>query len=263
VSAARLLLAVLLFRSCSWAQGSANAPAFLADSVVNSANRSPASLTPNVLATIDGTDLALSTASVSLDDIGGGSLPTVLAGVRLKVGGIFASLLSVSPTQVNFIVPSSLVAGQTTILLTRGIRDGPMTPITLLEAAPATFQVDSMIAAVHPDGSRVSADAPAHPGEVIIVYCTGLGRTNPGQIDGSVPRSADTIAQRDQLQVFLDGQAIADGNIWYAGITPGSPGLYEIDMVLPDQIGSAPEVRIAMGDQISQESLRLPVSPAP
>jgi uncharacterized protein (TIGR03437 family) len=49
-------------------------------------------------------------------------------------------------------------------------------------------------------------------------------------------------------------------NIWYAGITPGSPGLYQINLLLPDQIGPAPELRISMGDQMSQSLLRLPVS---
>ena len=263
MSAAFLLLAVLLFRSCSWAQGSGNPPAFLPDSIVNSANGSSASLTPNVLASLYGSNLALSTASASIEAVGDGSLPTVLAGVRVKVGSIFAPLLYVSPTQVNFIVPTSLSAGQTNILLTRGITDTPTMQITLLDAAPALFADDSRIAAEHADGSVISAAAPAHPSEVIIIYGTGLGRTDPPQSDGSVPRFAARIIRLDELQVLLDGQALPSQNIWYAGITPGSPGLYQINLLLPDQVGAAPELRISMGDQISQSSLRLPVSAAP
>jgi uncharacterized protein (TIGR03437 family) len=263
VSAAFLLLAVLLFRSCSWAQGSGGPPAFLPDSVVNSANGSPGSLTPNVLASLYGSNLALSTASATIQDGGAGSLPTVLAGVRVKVGGIFASLLYVSASQVNFIVPTSLLPGQTNILLTRGITDTPTTQITLLDAAPALFAADSRIAAEHADGTLISTEAPAHPSEVIVIFGTGLGRTDPTQIEGSVPRSAAPITLLSQLQVLLDGQAVPSASIWYAGITPGFPGLYQINLLLPGQLGPAPELRVALGDQMSQGSLRLPVSTAP
>src|SRR5260370_24514785 len=115
---------------------------------------------------------------------GDGSLPTVLGGVRVKGGSIFAPLLYVSPTQVNFIVPTSLSAGQTNILLTRGITDTPITQITLLEAAPALFEADSRIAAEHADGSVISVAAPAHPSQGIIIYVTGPRRTHPPPLHG-------------------------------------------------------------------------------
>jgi uncharacterized protein (TIGR03437 family) len=176
------------------------------------------------------------------------------------VGGIFASLLYVSPTQVNFIMPSSLLAGQTNIVLVRDFIATPTAQITLLDAAPALFQADSTIAAEHADGSLISADSPAHPGEVIVVYGTGLGRTDPTQIDGSIPRSAAPITLLKQLQVLLDGQPIPAENIFYAGITPGSAGLYQVNLRLPAEIGATPELRIALGGQMSQGSLRLQVA---
>ena len=259
MSAALLLLAVFLFRSGLWAQGNGNPPTFPPDSVVNSANGSPASLTPNVLATLYGSNLAFSTESA---DSGSQALPTLLAGVRVIVGGIFASLLYVSPTQVNFIVPASLVPGQTGIYLHRDFLTTATVPITLLDAAPALFEDDSGIAAEHADGSLISADAPAHPGEVIVVYGTGLGRTDPTQIDGRLAQSAARIILIDQLRVLLDGQAVPAENILYAGITPGFAGLYQINLRLPDEVGAAPELRIALGDQMSQGALRLHVAPA-
>ena len=258
MSAAFLLLAVFLFRSDLWAQGNGNPPAFPPDSVVNSANGSSTSLTPNVLASINGSNLASSTGSAV--DSGSGTLPTLLAGVRVIVGGIFASLLYVSPTQVNFIVPVSLLAGQTNIVLVRDFIATPTAQITLLNAAPALFAPDSKIDAEHADGSLISTDAPAHPGEVIVVYGTGLGRTDPAQIDGTIPRSAAPIALLDQLQVLVDGQSLPVENILYAGIAPGFAGLYQINLRLPTDIGAAPELRIAMGDQMSQSSLLLPVA---
>ena len=178
------------------------------------------------------------------------------------VGGIFAPLLYVSPTQVNFIVPASLVPGQTNIYLLRDFIITPTSQITLLDAAPALFVDNSTIAAQHADGSLISSKAPAYPGEVIVVYGTGLGRTDPTQVDGSVARSAAPIILLDQLQVLLDGQAVPVENILYAGITPGFAGLYQINLRLPDHIGATPELRIALGDQMSQGALRLQVDTA-
>lgn len=260
MSAAFLLLAVLLFRSCSWAQGSGNSPVFPPDGVVNSANGSPDSLTPNTLVSLYGTNLSLATAAVSLNDAASASLPTTLAGVRVIVGGFFASLLYVSPTQVNFLMPVNLQPGQTNISLVRGITRTPTVQITLLDAAPALFTANSAIVAQHADGNPISPDSPAHPGEVIVVYGTGLGRTDPSQVDGYVPRLPAPIALLDQLQVLLDGQAIPSDSIWYAGIAPGFPGLYQVNLQLPDKVSPAPELRVALGDQMSQSSLRLPVA---
>jgi uncharacterized protein (TIGR03437 family) len=206
-----------------------------------------------------GSNLALTTGEATVGGAGPGALPTTLAGVRVIVGGIFAPLLYVSPTQVNFIVPSSLLPGQTSIFLVRNSLVTPTAQITLLDAAPALFADNAQIAAQHADGSLISPDAPAHPGEIIVVYGTGLGRTDPTQIDGSVASSAAPIILLDQLQVLLDAQAVPVESILYAGITPGFSGLYQINLRLPMQIGATPELRIALGDQMSQGSLRLQV----
>lgn len=262
--AAAILLLALLFRSCSWAADSkGTAPSFSADSIVNSANNSPMSLAPNVLATVFGTNLAYSAQTVSLEDIGAATLPTLLAGVRVTVAGYFAPLLYVSPTQVNFLIPANLLPGQTNITL---VRDGTSssTQITLLDVAPAVFVVDSQIAATHADGSLISPDAPATPGEVIVIYCTGLGKTNPDQLVGAVPRAAAPIILLNRLQVLLDGQGAPAGNILYAGITPGYPGLYQINLRVPMDVGPSPELRISMGDRTSQSALQLQVAtPSP
>src|SRR5213080_104801 len=120
MAAAFLLLAALFFPSCLGAQDSkAPPPTFTADSIVNSANNSSASLTPNVLASIYGTALSYSTQAVSLETVGAGQLPATLAGVQVTVRGLHASLLYVSPTQINFLVPSNLLPGQVDVSVFR------------------------------------------------------------------------------------------------------------------------------------------------
>jgi uncharacterized protein (TIGR03437 family) len=262
VATAWLLLAALLFRSCLWAQGSGNlAPAFPPDSVVNSASGSSASLTPNVLATLFGTNLAFSTAKVALQDFGAAGLPTRLAGVSVVVGGSIASLLMVSPTQVNFLMPANLLPGPTSIVVIRDGTASQAAQITLLDAAPALFMVNAKIAATHADGTVISAEAPAQAGETIVMYGTGLGRTDPRQLNGAIPRTLAPIAMLGQLQVLLDGQVVSDADILYAGITPGSPGVYQIKLRLPGDLVASPGLQVVMGDQMSQDALTLPVGP--
>src|SRR5262245_44505704 len=110
MAAVYLLLAALLFRSCSWAEDQkVQSPSFGSDSIVNSANGSSASLSPNGLATVTGSYLAEVTAmAVNVDQ---GLLPTTLGGVRIRIGGLFVPLLYVSPERVNFLVSSELLPG--------------------------------------------------------------------------------------------------------------------------------------------------------
>src|SRR6266481_2511248 len=238
VAAVLVLLAALLFRPCLWAQDSKDPPpTFSSDSIVNSANGSAASLTPNVLATLYGSALARSVGAVSLRDIGASQLPTTLAGVRIKVGGIFAPLYYVSPTQINFVIPSNLLLGETDLTVYREGVEAPAVQINLLDVAPGLFQAGGgRIAATHANGSLISPYAPARPGEIIVVYGTGLGRTIPGQVDGQIPRAAASMRLFDRLRILLDGQTQPAESVYYAGITPGYPGLYQVNLRLPDPI---------------------------
>lgn len=263
MSAAFLLLAALFFRSCLWAEeNKAPPPTFSTDSIVNSANGSAASLAPNTLASIYGSNLSYSIASVSLDQVGAGKLPATLGGVSVTVAGVFAALLYVSPSQVNFVIPN-LLSGEADVSLVREAVAGPKARINLIDAAPALFVIDSgRVAATHADGTVISPDAPARRGEIIVLYGTGMGVTNPRQVDGVIPRSAARIVLMDGLRVLLDGELQPIESVTYAGITPGYPGLYQINLRVPEKIvRETPEVRIVLGDQISQSGVALPVEP--
>ena len=59
------------------------------------------------------------------------------------------------------------------------------------------------------------------------------------------------------LTVLLNGTAADTWRIPYAGVTPGSAGLYQINLQLPDSPGIDPEIRVAMGAQTSRAGLKL------
>lgn len=261
MSAASLLLAVLLLSPCLTAQvESEPAPSFSADSIVNSANGSASSLAPGVLATIYGKNLANTARTPSLG-LGAGSLPKELDNVQVFVGGAAAPLLYVSPTQINFLITSDKRVGRMSVeVLRQSLYGGAQ--VTLVDVAPALFLVDGgKLAVTHVDGKLVSEDTPASAGEIVIAWGAGLGITAPAAAGGDIPRVAGWIVRREEFRVLLDGQLLPSSNVLYAGIAPGFPGLYQINLRLPEIIATKqPELRIGYEGQMSQSGLTLPVS---
>ena len=47
--------------------------------------------------------------------------------------------------------------------------------------------------------------------------------------------------------------------IKYAGLTPGSAGLYQINLEMPKETGNDPEIRVTAGNLAAQAGLKLPV----
>jgi uncharacterized protein (TIGR03437 family) len=242
----------------------ASAPIYSSDSLVNSADNQPGFLAPNTIATLYGNYLAYNTVTLSPNDVRGGVLPTVLpsTGVRVLVNGLPGNPYYVSPTQINFLVPPNLLPGSSTVQLVIDGLAGPPITVTLGSAAPALFQLDQHnIIATRPDGSLITPAAPAQPGDVVVLYATGLGQTVPPAGYGELPRSAAPLQRLTDFQVLLDGNPVDPISILYAGIAPGFAGLYQINLELPGSTGSNPEIRIAVGDTIGIAGLHIPVSP--
>ena len=61
------------------------------------------------------------------------------------------------------------------------------------------------------------------------------------------------------LKLLLNGNAVDTVRIKYAGLTPGSAGLYQINLQLPDNLGADPEIRVAVASQSNPGGLKLAV----
>ena len=113
--------------------------------------------------------------------------------------------------------------------------------------------------ATHADGSLVSADSPAKPGEVVVIYAFGLGKTSPPVKTGEATPTPAPILSRDfllgginpypvlaiQLDFRLNAgpsrpfvtpliMVPAPPGPAFMGLTPGQVGLYQINVKLPD-----------------------------
>jgi uncharacterized protein (TIGR03437 family) len=239
--------------------GGSTAPFYSEASVVNGASQVSGALAPNGIATIYGSNLSFTTRAVASADLDGKNLPNSLEGVTVYVNGIASGLFYVSPGQVNFVIPYVLADGVTaSIYLVRQGLSGPKVTVTVSAGSPGLFQWDGNFAvAQHADGTLISPDSPAHPGEIVVLYAAGLGHTSPDIYPGSVASMALRITNLSQLKILLDGTPCDDSTIYYAGATPGYAGLYQINLRLPPNLNVNPKVQIVMGAQASPATVQL------
>ena len=238
-------------------------PSYSAAGIVNASNYSPGPFAPNSVVSIFGSGLARSEHALADSDLvkcetsAGLCLPVELNFVRVYVNGYPAPMLYVSEGQINFLIPSMLVTGPAVIQVLSGVY-GPEVTVSLVDAAPALFpnpKAPGYAIATDATGKLLTADAPAHAGDTVVVYVTGLGYTSPNPGLGAIPNSAWPAMAT--VKVSLQGTALDPVRIKYAGVTPGSAGLYQINLVLPDGAGVDPEIVVSAGSAPGQGGLKL------
>ena len=258
MSAAVWLLAALVCADTSRRE----APAYSAESIVNAASNVPGFLAPNTFVSIYGTDLAFVTKAITPEDLRGGILPTVLAGtgVRVLINRQPANIWYVSPVQINLLIPPGITPGRAEIQVILDGRQGPAVTIDLDETGPAFFQIDSRtLLAAHANGSLVTDESPARAGDRVTLYATGLGETSPPAMPNELPQGAASLRDLGMLRVVVNGADLERRYIEYAGVAPGFAGVYQINLVLPEDAGEDPELRIGFGERLSPPGLKLTV----
>jgi uncharacterized protein (TIGR03437 family) len=196
-------------------------------------------LAPGSLFPLKGTALAASTQAASAP------LPTELAGAQLLMNGTPLPLLGVSPTEIWFQVPWEAPPG-TTVTLSLNYRspfNGCSVTIPLSGRAPyfVPDETGSVIFMHQGFGGRVTGESPAQPGEIVTAYALGLGGVSP-----PVPTSALTPLDRlyplnwpfacYQGTPFQEGPPL---DVPFAGLAPGMPGVYQVNIRMPDALPSS------------------------
>jgi len=234
------------------------APAYTAAGIVNAATQAAGVLAPNSIATIYGANLSWTTHAVDSGDLVGGTLPFTLEGVSVSVNGIFGGLFYVSPGQINFLIPYDVAALSAIVYVDRQGIAGPEITIPLANTSPGFFQWNGAFAvATHADGSLITSTAPAQASEIIVLYAAGLGRTSPDVPSGHIVSVATSILYAAELQVLLNGVPCPASSIYYAGLTPGFAGLYQINLLLPAVLPPDPRIQMMIGTQASPTLVQL------
>lgn len=257
------MAAVVLLAALVLVQSSGSGPYYTADSIANSAANVTGLYAPNTFVTIYGQNLAYTTRALAASDISGGMLPTVLGstGVRVLINNIPANIYYVSPTQVNLLIPTSLIPGPVMLQLVVDSLAGPAIPIMLESAAPSLFQSDATtVLAVHLNGSTITAASPAQPGEVVVLFASGLGPTNPAAIPNQIPQQAASVTPISSFSMLINGAAVNPQQILYAGVVPTFAGLFQINVQLPNDAPSNPQIQIGYAGIMSPVGRVLPLA---
>lgn len=215
-------------------------------------------ITGGSLVSIFGTGLG---TSLTLAD----SIPlsTSLGGVTVKfVNGntsMSAPMLHVIPPgQLNVQVPWNIVPNGVTqdvnvVVTVNGVASPPA-QVTVGPASPGIFTTGPpdfrAIAQNFPDGTLAQppnsipglTTHPAKTGDVLVIYCNGLGAVNTPIADGA----ASIDALRSTLVkpiVLLGGVPVDPVNVFFSGLTPQFVGVNQVNIIVP---ANAPR-----GDKVS------------
>jgi uncharacterized protein (TIGR03437 family) len=190
------------------------------------------------LASLYGVNLVAADRIVTADSF---PLPTSLAGLSVLVNGSLAPLLAVTPWQINLQLPE-LPAGSATFQVQSendgrsnrvdaAVRNISPAPFARLELSADAKTAYWQAAAFHA-GTAAPANLanPAAPGEILEIYATGLGATNPAPAPGA-PAPANPPAQTLETPVVLIGETPA--RVLFSGLTPGLAGVYQVNIEVP------------------------------
>ena len=242
-----------------------NQPQLSKGGTVNAANFDSA-VSPGSWVTVQGTNLANSTRPWGAADFVSNRLPTTLDGVSVMIDGKPAYVSYVSPTQLNVLAPSNPSLGIVNVVVTNnGLLSNPST-VTVQTAAPALFAWSAKYAvATRPDFSLVAPVAlfpnvttkPAQPGDIVILWATGLGPASPSPAVG-------VFTPSDQLYSVLNLPTVLIGGISAqvigAALAPGYAGLYQIAVKIPDGLANGDQpIRIQSGSAQSPAGLLLTI----
>jgi uncharacterized protein (TIGR03437 family) len=180
---------------------------------------------PGSLATIFGSTLAGTTANATALP-----LPTQLGGTTVVINKTAVPLVYVSPSQINFQVPSNLSAGTATLYVAIGSNTSATFNFTVASTAPGIFQNSGQAAAQNLNGSANTTKNPAAAGSVIVVYMTGQGALNNPVADGSAAPSSPLSSAKATSSALIGG---LEATVEFLGLTPGFAGLAQANIKVP------------------------------
>jgi uncharacterized protein (TIGR03437 family) len=182
------------------------------------------------------------------------SLPlvTTLQNGTLLLGGRPLPLVFTSAGQINVQIPYDIPPGTIQqIIAQHGTKLSVPQPVSIRSSEPAIFSTDSSgagqghIYVITSSGQQLLANAsnPATAGDVLVIYCTGLGNVSPAVTAGTaVPSDAlrNTVGQTT-LTIGGVNAAVA-----FAGLTPGLTGLYQVNVTVPAGVTAGNQVPVVL-----------------
>jgi uncharacterized protein (TIGR03437 family) len=230
----------------------AQAPAISSGGVVGSGLSQPPVITPSPLSIVSifGSNFAPAGTAriVGASDFVNGLVPTNLANTCVTFNGTRAPIFAVFPGQINVQVPL-LNSHNASIQVTSGCGTAQQSvsnivTVGLASASPEFFYfsaaTSTSIAATNQSGTFVGSQGlvagvnfvSLNPGDVAVLYATGLGATKTALAAGQLDSGLNPLAGPASLSI--GGVPVQAADLLYIGAAPGYAGLYQINV----QVGS-------------------------
>jgi uncharacterized protein (TIGR03437 family) len=221
--------------------GPANGPAFTTAGLLSAATLQHRALAPGALVSLFG---------LNLD------------GATVQFDGITAPILYASSSQLNLQVPWELQGKwSSSVTVTVNGVPGPPQLVALGSADPGVFSLGApqggQGAIVNANGIVVGADSPAHAGDYLQIYSTGLGAVS------NTPKTG-ALALASPLSSLITNPTVTIGGVpapvSFAGLAPGFVGLYQVNVQVPPGVaaGDAVQVVVSTG-AIASNAVRISV----
>ena len=208
---------------------------------VNAASLAPigASVSPGEFVTIFGSGLGGQATTATAP------YPTTLNNTSVTVNGISAPVYYASATQLNILIPYAVTGSSATIQVTYNGTASNQVVVPLAATSPGIFSTDNSGrgpgAIEHADGTIVNTSNPAKKGETVVIFLTGLGAVATAVNDGTAATGPDNA--NAAVTVYIGG---LPGKIVYAGLAPGFPGLYQINVTVSTALTGSGALPVAV-----------------
>jgi uncharacterized protein (TIGR03437 family) len=214
--------------------------------VVNAASSAPPGnpISPGEFVTLYGTGLAKSNQSAAPP------YPPSLNGVSVSINNKPAPLYFVSPGQLNVLVPFATTGPTATIVVQNNSVNSNTVTVPVAATSPGVYSLDQSGsgggAILHADYTLVSPAKPAAAGETVLIFLTGLGAVTPTLSDGTAGTTGTLYRANTDLVVYVGGQ---QATVAFKGQAPGFPGLYQLNVTLPQGLKGPGNLPLAIQTQ--------------
>lgn len=228
----------------------------------------PGCLAPGEVVTVHGSGFATGVQGVVSGTSILGPLPTTLAGVSITFNGVAAPIFYIANVNgvesMSVQVPFETQVGTAAVVLNGADGGSANLNITIQPFAPGVFTTaygNQVIAvAVRSDGSYVSPNNPAHLGETIYLFVTGLGEVSPAAATNQ-PGSGQLVT--GTVVTGLNNKGVPHGTVDYA---PGLVGVYIVAIKVPMNTLTGPAQPVGLilidanGTKYYAQSTNIPIS---
>jgi uncharacterized protein (TIGR03437 family) len=179
-------------------------------------------------------------------------LPPQLGSTSVVVSGVELPLLYVSDGQINVVIPYDLALNAPhQLIVARGNTISAPAQITVFDSEPAILATSGngngqgVIFRYHAQGNSALADSstPAAAGDVLVIYCVGLGAVHPAVTAGNPAPVNPSSKTTQSVTVTIGGQPAV---VQFAGLSGGSAGLYQVNAVVPSGITPGDQVPVVV-----------------